>query len=341
MRRPPSTVWYLAEGATGGPFELFYLVQNPSKAAAELQVRYLLTDGRAPIVKQYTVDSGARFTIWVDSEDPALAATDVSAEIRSTNNVPVIVERSMYLNTWRRTFKGGHNSAAVSAPATRWFLAEGSTGKYFSMYVLLANPNGQTATVRATFIRDSGAPVVKTYSVAPNSRYTVDVAAQDRELADTSLAVKVESTNGVPIIVERTMWWPNPGGGWTEGHNAFGTTATGPRWAIAEGEVGGRRSIETFVLVANTSAADANVKVTLLFEDGAEESQTYTVPANRRFTVPVGSAFPSAAGRRFSVLVESLNPQTAGALVVERAMYWNTADEVWGAGADALGTRLP
>jgi hypothetical protein len=209
------------------------------------------------------------------------------------------------------------------------------------MYVLVANPGDQPATVQATFIRDSGAPIVKTYTVAASSRYTIDVSGQDKALRDATVAVRVESTNGQPIIVERTMWWPNTGGGWTEGHNAFGTTSTGPRWLLAEGEQGGARAAATYVLVANTSAADASVKVTALFEDGVEQSRTFAVPASRRYTVDMGTLFPSTANKRFSVLVESLNPTTAGSLVVERSMYWNTDAEVWGAGSNSLASKLP
>jgi hypothetical protein len=336
----PSTTWYLAEGATHGNFDLFYLILNPSSTTASIRVRYLLPSG-TPIVKTYSVVAGSRFTIWVDQEDRALGATDVSAEITSTNGVPIIVERSMYLNTGGKAFKGGHNSSGVTAPAVNWFLAEGSTGSFFSMFMLLANPNSTAATLEATYLRASGAPIVKTYSLAANSRRTIDVASQDAGLADTPVSVKVVSTNGVPVIVERTMWWMGSRRGWTEGHNAFGTTRTAPRWVLAEGENGGPRGISTFVLIANTSAADANVRVTMLPEQGAEESLTYTVGANRRFTVPVSSAFPSTDGQRFSILVESLNPTTAGALVVERATYWNTDEDIWGAGANAVGAIIP
>jgi hypothetical protein len=247
----------------------------------------------------------------------------------------------MYLNTPGRAFKGGHNSAGVTAPALNWFLAEGSTGNFFSMYVLVANPNATAATLRATYIRESGAPIQRTYTVPANSRRTIDVASQDRGLANTPVSVKVEGTNGVPVIVERSMWWIGSRRTWTEGHNAFGTTRTAPRWLVAEGESGGPRSISTFVLIANTSAANAEVRVTMLPESGAEESVTYTVGANRRFTVPVSTAFPSADGTRYAVLVESLNPSTAGALVVERAAYWNTDEDVWGAGANAVGAIIP
>ena len=46
----------------------------------------------------------------------------------------------------RRGFESGHDSAAIAAPATRWFLAEGATGAFFNTYLLLANPNATSRT---------------------------------------------------------------------------------------------------------------------------------------------------------------------------------------------------
>ena len=37
----PSTTWFLAEGATHGSFDLFYLIQNPGPTAASVTIRYL------------------------------------------------------------------------------------------------------------------------------------------------------------------------------------------------------------------------------------------------------------------------------------------------------------
>ena len=108
--RPPSSSrrrrWYLAEGATHGRFDLFYLIQNPSSTAGRRARSATCGPSGAPIVKTYTVGAGSRFTIWVDQEDQALRATDVSAEITSTNGVPIIVERSMYLNTLAQGVQG-------------------------------------------------------------------------------------------------------------------------------------------------------------------------------------------------------------------------------------------
>ena len=48
----PSLVWYVAEGATHSGFDLFYLLQNPNAASAEVEVRFLLPGGVASATAQ-------------------------------------------------------------------------------------------------------------------------------------------------------------------------------------------------------------------------------------------------------------------------------------------------
>jgi hypothetical protein len=336
----PSTVWYLAEGATHSGFDLFYLVQNPTASQAEFQVTYLLPAGE-PLVKIYSVGPNSRFNIWVDLEHARLQNTDVSAVVASTNGVPLIVERSMYMNSGGRPFGAGHNSAGVIAPATQWFLAEGATGHYFDEFILVANPETTPAAVKASFKLPDGDTVERTYIVNPSSRFNIWVDLEDPKLANSAVSASLESLNGVPIIVERTMWWPGPSVvDWAEAHNSPGTTMTASRWAVADGEQGGPQDRATFLLLANTSPFDATVKVTLLFESGPTASRTYPVRANSRFNVPVGAEFPEAAGKRFGALIESLGETPTG-IVVERAMYWNAVGQTWAAGTNAVGTRLP
>ena len=122
-----ATTWYLAEGATHGNFSLFYLIQNAGTTPAEVDVTFLLPAGQAPVVKHYTIPGDTRFNVNVD-DIPELAEAEMSAVITSTNGVPIVVERAMYLNTPQQPFAAGHGSAGVTAPATRWFLAEGATG---------------------------------------------------------------------------------------------------------------------------------------------------------------------------------------------------------------------
>lgn len=335
----PGTKWYLAEGATLAGFELFYLVQNPTDTAAQVEVRYLLPAPAVPFVRIYTVAPRSRFNIWVNLEDPVLASTEMSAVFTSLNDVPVIVERAMYRSTPGLQFSAGHESAAVEAPSLQWYFAEGATGSFFDLFFLIANPGAQQAVVEGRYLLPDGSVVTRTYPVAPNSRFNIWVDQETAELADTALGASFQVTNGVPVIVERAMWWPGSVGTWQEGHNSFGVTATGEKWGLAEGEVGGPSGLETYILIANTSNHAGVARVTLTFEDGTPQAVLdVPVGANSRVNVPVGIDFPQADGRRFGAIVESI--ATPIQMVVERAMYSNAGPVSWAAGTSALGTRL-
>ena len=114
-----ATTWFLAEGATHGSFDLFYLIQNPGPVAAVVEIAYLRPAPLTPIIRPYVVAPNSRQTIHVD-DVPGLAETDVSAAIRTTNSVPIIVERAMYFTRPDQVFAAGHESAGVTAPQTRW-----------------------------------------------------------------------------------------------------------------------------------------------------------------------------------------------------------------------------
>ncbi len=329
----PSATWYFAEGSTVDPQELFYLVQNPGATPANVRVRYLLPDGKPPVERTYTVAAGSRATIWVDREDPALATTDVAAEITSTDGSPIVVERSLYLREAGSTApRGGDTSTGVTAPATTWFV-EGETGRYTTR-LLLANPGAAAADVQATYQRADGRRVSRAYTLAANSRRTIDVASVHPSLSNASLGITVEAS--APIVVERTKWW-GTNGTLDEAVSGSGTTTGAARWLLAEAELGGERQAVTAVALFNQGAA-TDVSVTLLFEDGAEVSATFPVAAGARFDVPLQQAFPAADGRRFSVLVEGLEP--AANLIVDRAIFWQAAGTTRTSGADGAATRL-
>jgi hypothetical protein len=333
----PATAWFLAEGATHGAFTLFYLLQNPGAAPATVDVTYLRPSPAAPVTRQYTIAAASRLTIAVDAITE-LTATDVSASIASS--VPILVERAMYMDTATppQVFGAGHAGAGVTATNTRWFLAEGATGSFFDLYYLIANPSTQATTARVTYLRPAGAPIVKEYQVAAQSRLTISVDGEDPLLADTPVSAIIESTSSVGLVVERSMWWPGQGQ-WQEGHLAAGSTVAARRWALAAGGVGS--GVETYVLIANTSATAGTATLTTLpvWPGTPFLTTTVPIPANSRVSVPM-SQFPvlnQFDGTSFGTLVESDGPD----IVVERAMYTDFNGIVWAAGTAALGTPLP
>jgi hypothetical protein len=328
----PSTTWYLAEGATGWRFSLFYLLQNPSDTAADVEVSYLRGASDPVLVRTYTVPARQRRTIWVDEEQfpegsglKPLEATDVSASIRSANNVPIIVERSMYMSPDDQVFGAGHAAAGVTSPATDWFFAEGATGTFFDEYLLLANPGNTLANVTITYSPEGGAPVIRSYDVAPHSRHTIWV---DLEPGLQNAAISATISSSSPIVAERAMWWPGTGESWREAHVSSGATSTGSRWAVADVELGGPFLADTYLLVYNGGA------VTLHFDDGSAPINCGSASGGR-VTIRLNDC-AGTAGKRFVSAIVNGTSQT----VVERVTYFS-AGGLFNAGGAALATQIP
>ncbi len=336
----PALRWYLAEGATHSGMSLFYLVQNPGDQSAEIAIDYLRPSPDAPVSKAYSVAPRSRLTIWVN-QIAELATADVSGDVRSTNGVPIVVERAMYMDRPGEPFAAGHAASGVTELDTTWILAEGATGDLFDEFILIANPGGQQADVTATYAKPDGSTVLRTYRVAPRSRHTIHVDHEDPQLADTAVSARLTVTNGVPVAVERAMWWPGTGpASWYEAHVSAGVTSAGLRWAVAEGEAGGPGRTATYLLVANTSASAGSTRVTVISEQGTIVSRVFALGADARLTVDVAHEFPDVANSRFGAIVESLGPAFVP-IVVEWAMYATPDGRPWSAGSAAVATKLP
>ena len=97
--------------------------------------------------------------------------------------------------------------------------------------MLIANPSNTAATVRLRLLRENGRPVVTSadFAVPANSRFTCYAgqpgACQDAfgQLQDGEMfGLQVESVNGVPIAVERTVYWDHAGEAFSAGTNETG-----------------------------------------------------------------------------------------------------------------------
>ena len=343
----PSTSWYFAEGTTTGDQSMFLLLQNPQSSAVTATVRYLRALGLPSIEKTYVLPAHSRTTIPVNTADPGLVSTDVSVAVTAT--APIIAERALYRSRPGQPFAAGNDSAGVTAPALEWFLAEGATGTFFDTFILIANPNPAPAAVQVQYLPSDGAVFLPwLYTVPANGRFTIWVddvqlpGSANRPFANTAISAVVRGVNGLPIVVERTMWWPGPettANFWYESHNSPGSTTTALRWGIAGAEVGGPDFAETFVLIANATASAGQVAVRVLRNDGYTASRTYALPAQSRTNVAMGADFPEVAGQgAVSVLVESLG---ATPIAVESASYASPGGVVWARGTNALATPLP
>jgi len=321
--------WYFAEGSQGY-FHTYFLLLNPHAVATVAHVTYFLEGGPA-VQRDYTVPATSRLTIDAGSE-AALANRSFGALV--TFDLPGMAERAMYFGT-DPIFSGGHDSAGVTAPSMTWFLAEGATGSFFDTFILIANPNDTDANVNVTYLPDNGVPIPKTHLVAGHQRLTINIAAEDPALQSAAVSTRVDSDQ--PVIAERSQYWPHAG--WYEAHNSAGETATGTKWGLAEGRVGGTNSAQTYVLIENPGAQAADITATFLRTDGTTLVKTFSVAPTSRFNISVtgpGSSVPELTDESFGVVIDSTQP-----VIVERSLYSDAGGVTWAAGTNATATRLP
>jgi VCBS repeat-containing protein len=332
-----SPTWYFAEGATTGRFSLFYLLTNPGSQAANVTVTFLRQVG-TPIVKQVVVPAYARLTIPVNTADPGLASADLGGIVSADR--PIVAERSMYLSSETKIWEAGTGGTGVTAPANRWFFGEGATGSFFDAWILLSNPGATDAIVDVRYVADSGADVTRSHIVPAGRRVTIRVVDEDPAMMNTSFATFVTSTNAVPVVAERAMWWRAEEGHWTAGHVGVGFTAGGKKWVTADGVAAADGSSDTYALVSNTENRSGLLKVMAVFDDGtAPVERTFAIGPNKRFTIRGRDRFPEVVGKGYSFIIESIGAAPVD-VVVDHSTYFNVDGRFWAMGTTSPGSKI-
>jgi subtilisin-like proprotein convertase family protein len=322
---PVARRYYLAEGATGAFFDEDLMIANPNTAEVTATVTFF-KEGGTTVTETRVLPAQSGITLRVDSL-PGLEAAAASVEVTSESGMPLAVERTQF---WDATAYGGHTESAVSAPATRWFFAEGAQG-YFDTYVLIANPQATPVDVTLTFLREGAGPVTATVPIAPFARATFPAGTLP-DLANTSFGVIVDATQ--PVVAERAMYFGSTATRpWTGGAAAAGATAASSSWYFAEGATGA--FFDTFFLLMNPEADAAQVTLRFLLDTGETIDVAKIVPGRGRLSVNV-EAESDARLRSASMatLITSDRP-----IVAERSVYWPTAEgaEPWGESHSSFG----
>jgi len=309
----PANTWYLPEGSSRWGFETWLLIQNPGNTDADCTITYMI-DGHGPKQVTHIVPKASRASFNVETD---IGQADTSIKVES--NRPIIPERAMYRNSRRE----GHDSIGTTAPASDYYLAEGTTGYGFTTYVLVQNPNDASAEVTMTYMTGSGPKPQAPFTMGPNSRKTIRVNDVPG-MANTDFSTQVHGTSD--IIAERAMYW---GAGTALGeacHDSIGMAAPHVSFNLPDGQTSNGR--QTYTLVQNPNPVPVNVEITYMPASGSDISWTESVPANARKTFNMAK---KEIDGRASVRVACT---TAGKkIMVERAMYWNGK----GAGTDTIG----
>jgi Ca2+-binding RTX toxin-like protein len=270
---------------------------------------------------------GIASVTWVNDRGGSGAATGTTSWTAA--NIPLQSGANVISVTARDT-TGNQvtDTITVTVGSFTYFLSEGGTGTFFDLDILVANPNTVPAPIVATFLKDDGTTVTRQFSVPASGQLVIPVDQIPGLESVGGVSTVITSSNGLPLVVERTMFWDQ------RHYGAHGGSAVdGPRtqWVFAEGSEG---FFHTFVLLANAGNLPASVTLTFLREGLQPVLHTVTVPPTSRVTVAAGQ-IPDLVDTTFSIVVTSTLPITA-----ERAMYFGTARFLDG-GHESAGVPEP
>jgi len=324
-----ATSLLFAEGTTRPGFDSYLCIQNPDERDADVLITYMKGD-KSNQQQALMVPARSRFTVRVNDVigQEASVACDFSAKVETTNGVGIVAERPMYFN-YNGVWAGGHVNSGVAATSPVQYFAEGTTRPGFDSYLCIQNPGAEAADITITYMKGDGGTDTQTFSVAPNSRYTVavdDRLGEGNDLAH-DFSAEVKCTNGQQIVVERPVYFCY-GNGWADGHVESGLAGPAGKFYFAEGTV--RPGFETYICIQNPEERDAQVRVTFLKGDKSFQTEEITIPAKTRYTMAVGDTYDgvtlSDAYQRYllSFFEECLYYQTIGAITKCNALDYVT-----------------
>jgi hypothetical protein len=293
-------VWYLAEGSTDWGYDTLIYMQNPNSSAVTADVDYQTRSGPR---------SRADITLPANSQtmlDPRgdIGDTDFSTRITCEQGKSIAVDRRMTWTGAGAASPEGHSSVGVTAPATTWYLPEGSSKWGFECWLLVQNPNPTAASCEVTYMIEGESARTVSRSVPANSRASFNMLD---DIGEKDASIKVVSS--VPVIPERAMYRYNR----REGHDSIGTTSPATDYFLAEGTT--NWGFTTYVLVQNPNPSAADVVVTYMTNAGPKVQPSFSMPANSRKTIRVNDVLP---GQDLSTRVHADRP-----IIAERAMYWD------------------
>ncbi|MHB8896760.1 MAG: DUF5719 family protein [Candidatus Geothermincolia bacterium] len=298
----PSATWYLAEGTSAWGFSTYISIENANPTAVTASVTYMTSSGAVtgpdvllPPMSQATVNPAE-----------TVPDQDFSTMVQCKTGRSIAVDRTMSWTGQGAASPEGHSSVGVTAPATTWYLPEGSSEWGFECWLLIQNPNTTAADCTVTYMTETEGAKVVHHTVPPSSRATFNMET-DIGKKDSSIMVSCPS----PVIPERAMYRNNR----REGHDSIGTTAPALDYFLAEGTTAW--GFTTYVLVQNPHGSPTDVTVTYMTPSGSIAQPVISIPANSRETIRIND-IADVSNTDLSTRVHG-----SQSIIAERAMYWN------------------
>jgi hypothetical protein len=263
-----STRWYFAEGITTKDAVETITLFNPFPEDAVVDMVFNTEEGE--VTPQALTGLSVR--------GRGMAAVDVGQHVQRREAVAArITARVGRLVAGRlQTFDGSVARKGMSvqlgsaAPGDLWYFPEGFLADGLTERFQLFNPNRDEARVQVELTLEEGTAEPIVLTVPGESRVTLSANDEARIPKNVPHAITVRSTNGIGVVVERTIDAASPS-------TRSGLAITlGGRVATLEAVVAAGQldeSTDQWVIVQNVSTRPARVTLTLL-DDGVRVTPT-------------------------------------------------------------------
>lgn len=315
-----ATRWFFPEGNSTVTHDERIVIYNPFPDEAVVKVSLLTPGGEKSKAGLADMAVPSESSVAVPLKDFILEQRVLGAVVSATRGRVV---------AWRLSIArpdelppGVQFTLGATELADEWYFPDGAVGTGFRERLTVLNPGTDEATVRVTLVNAArSVPAAGSTEVPVPPRSTTEIVLDEAALAGErgGAAAIVESVNGVPIVVERTVFYATQEFNGTT--SEIGSSTPALRWLL--GPATSNPDTDSAILL-NTSAEQARVALTLLRPEGGprrpKSLANLTIAAGARLRVPLSEV---TGGEAYVVLVESDAP-----VVAERFSYSGGAGDV-------------
>ena len=323
-----STRWYFPEGNSTVTHDERLLIYNPFPDEAVVRVALLTPGGERTKAGLADVAVPAESSIGLAINEFLLEQRVLGAVVSAVRGRVVAWRLSIARPDEKPS--GVQFTLGATAVADEWYFPEGAVGAGYEERISIMNPGTDEATVEITLVAGSKSlPAAGGTEVPVPARSTVVIVLHESALPGESggAGAKVRSLNGVPIVVERTVFYATEDADGVA--SEIGATRPSLSWYL--GPATTRPDTDAAVFL-NVGTEEAQLSLTLIGATGPalrpESLSNLKIAGGARLRVPLADL---TKGEPYAVLVES-----TGEVVAERVSYSGSAGDV----ASVMGIPL-
>ena len=195
-------VWYFPEGLVSDGLDERFLIYNPSRTEAQVELALALDSGEAEPLR-LTIPRESRLTVVAAEESRIPKGVPHAVTVRSLEGPEVVVERAVD-GAAPSSRTGVSIALGARMPAERWATAAGAADDNTDLWVVVQNPGERPALVTLNVLADGAA-------VQIGNLANIEVPAGQRRAFHVNALLKrattpILLTATAPVVVERDIY---------------------------------------------------------------------------------------------------------------------------------------